>query len=80
MMRSKRVSLWIGATLICMGIGLFSGTASAAPKKAMAKPAAAGQLNPKKSAADRAIGQECVKCHTDENPGLVAEWKKKRPL
>lgn len=76
MMRSTRVSLWIGATLICMGLGTFSGTASAAPKKALAKPTQATQLNPKKSAADRAIGQECVKCHTDENPALVTEWKK----
>jgi hypothetical protein len=44
MMRSKRVSLWISATLICMGVGLFSGTALAAPKKALAKPTQATQL------------------------------------
>jgi hypothetical protein len=31
---------------------------------------------PMKSAADAALGQKCVKCHTDETPGLVAEWKK----
>ncbi|MDD5366721.1 MAG: multiheme c-type cytochrome [Gallionellaceae bacterium] len=30
----------------------------------------------KKSAEDKALGAKCVKCHTDESPGLVAEWKK----
>jgi hypothetical protein len=29
-----------------------------------------------KSALDIAIGEECVSCHKDDNPGLVNEWKK----
>lgn len=31
---------------------------------------------PKKAAIDTAIGKECVSCHNDENPGIIAEWKK----
>lgn len=30
----------------------------------------------KKSATEIGIGKECVSCHLDDNPGLVAEWKK----
>ena len=31
---------------------------------------------PKKTAEQVAAGQKCVKCHIDETPGLVSEWKK----
>ena len=61
MMRSHRISLWVSTVLICVFSALAMGTASAATKK---------------SAADKAIGDKCVKCHMDESPALAKEWKK----
>jgi hypothetical protein len=48
--------------LVALGSMLLGFSASAQP--------------PAKSPEDKAIGQACIKCHADESPGIVGEWKK----
>jgi hydroxylamine dehydrogenase len=57
----RSVLLRIVSVLALVGSAFMLNTASAAPTK---------------SAKDAAMGQKCVRCHTEETPGLVAEWKK----
>jgi hydroxylamine dehydrogenase len=52
--------MWIGAVLLCMWSLLGTSIAAAAWKK---------------TSADEAIDKKCVSCHTDQTPGLVAEWR-----
>ncbi len=56
--------VWMSTALLCLLTMLSMSAANAAYAK--------------KSAADKALGQKCVRCHTDETPGLVTEWKKSR--
>lgn len=57
----RSVLLRITTALACVVSAFMLNTANATPTK---------------SAEDVAMGQKCVKCHMDDNPGLVGEWKK----
>ncbi len=55
------VSGIVSLVAMAFGIALLSGNAVAASKK---------------TAVDIEPGKACIKCHTKESPGIVAEWKK----